>query len=83
MSGRCSGESNGNAKLTEEDVSLIRQCAAERAAITARITEYERGLMEAREEKRRISNRQLAEKFGVHHRVIESVIYGTAWAHVV
>jgi hypothetical protein len=82
MSGRCRGSSNGNATLTEDDVVLIRACAEERARLNAQIVEHEAELARVREEKRRISNRRLSEKFGVHHRVIESIVYGSAWAHV-
>ena len=76
------GSRNGNARLTEDDVVLIRKLADERAALAAKIAECQRGIVEARRDRQRISNRQLAEKFGVHHRVIESVIYGSAWAHI-
>jgi hypothetical protein len=82
MSGRCRGSSNGNATLTEDDVVLIRACVEKRAWLNAQIVEHEAELARVREEKRRISNRRLSEKFGVHHRVIESIVYGSAWAHV-
>ena len=80
--GRCAGSRNGNARLTEEDIVLIRKCAEERAALAAKISDCEKRIADARKDRQRISNRQLAEKFGVNRRVIESVIYGSAWAHV-
>ena len=76
------GSRNGQAKLTEEDVMLIRRCAEERTVLAARIAELNAETAAAQREKMALSNRQLAEKFGVHHRVIESIIYGAAWAHV-
>ena len=82
MSVGARGSRNGQAKLTEEDVVLIRRCAEERTALAARIAELNAKTAAAQREKMALSNRQLAEKFGVHHRVIESIIYGTAWAHV-
>lgn len=47
--GRCAGSRNGNARLTEEDVVLIRKCAEERAALAAKISDCENvSLMRAR-----------------------------------
>ena len=82
MSGRCNGSTNGNAKLTDCDVILIRKCAEERTSIAARIKEHERELELARRQRRQLNSASLAEKFGVSRRLIESVISGSAWAHL-
>ena len=55
-------------KLTENDVDLIRRCVAERERM--------------RREANKLSNQQLAEKFGVHQRTIERITQNRGWIHV-
>jgi hypothetical protein len=62
------GEKHHLAKLTNDDIRLIRKCAEER----------ERLIQEAR----KLSNKKLAEKFGVHHRTIDKVAGYRGWIHV-
>jgi len=61
------GERHYNAKLTDEDVRLIRKSEIERRRL--------------REELAQLSNRALADKFGVTQRCIERVL-GEGWSHV-
>lgn len=56
------------AKLTEPDVKIILDCVDERNRL--------------REEANRLSNKSLAEKFGVHIRTIDKVMSGETWGHV-
>jgi len=55
-------------KLTEDDVDLIRRCVAERERM--------------RREANKLSNQQLAEKFGVHQRTIDRITQNRGWIHV-
>lgn len=57
------------AKLTEDDVRLIRQVHAEARAEIARLHKS-------------CSAKALAEKFGVHHRTVEKILSRETWAHV-
>lgn len=56
------------AKLSEDDVKLIRAAAVERERLRA--------------EARQLSNVALAEKFEVHERTIEKVLQFETWIHV-
>lgn len=56
------------AKLTEEDVSLIRELVREREALKAQLRE--------------LTNAKIAEKFGVHVRTIDRVTTYEGWRHV-
>jgi len=56
------------AKLTEEDVSLIRELVRERDALKAQLRE--------------LTNAKIAEKFGVHVRTIDRVTTYEGWRHV-
>jgi hypothetical protein len=56
------------AKLTEDDVALIRAMVDEREATKARL--------------RDVTNAKIAEKFGVHVRTIDRVTTGEGWGHV-
>lgn len=76
------GSRNGQSKLTEEDVKLIRLCAEERAALVGRIAELNAKTAAAQRERKALASSRLADKFGVSRRVVESIIDGTAWAHV-
>ena len=62
------GSAHYKAKLTEDDVRLIRECLAER----------ERLLREAR----KLSNKRLGEKFDVTEVCIENIAYFRSWCHV-
>lgn len=62
------GSAHPLAKLTEHDVRLILQLAAER-----------RQLLDAAS---RLSTTRLAEKFDVAPSTIERIIYGERWGHV-
>lgn len=62
------GEGHYKARLTDGDVLVLRQIAAERRTLLARLAA--------------ISNRALAEKFDVTPSCIERVIYGQTWSHV-
>ena len=64
-----------HSKLTEDDVRLIRQLVAER-------TELVRRARQLRDESRKLSNRHIAEKFGVTSRTIERLLSGEQWGHV-
>jgi FixJ family two-component response regulator len=57
-----------HAKLTEEDVQLVLQLVA-----------YREGL---RRQLRHLTNKAIAEKFGVHQRTVDRVISGENWGHV-
>lgn len=57
-----------SAKLTEHDVILIRQLIEERRKLARKIKE--------------LSNKKIAEKFGVHLRTIDRVSNGETWRHV-
>lgn len=61
------GEKHYRAKLTDDDVRLIRRAEIERRRL--------------REQAEQLSNRALAEKFGVSPRCIERVL-GDGWSHV-
>lgn len=56
------------AKLSEDDIRLIRACVEERERLRAQAAE--------------LSNAKLAEKFGVHEATIEKVLSGVTWGHV-
>jgi len=56
------------AKLTEDDVALIRQLVDERERL--------------RSEASALTNARLAEKFGVHVRTIDRVTTRENWGHV-
>lgn len=56
------------AKLTEEDVSLIRELVRERDALKAQLRE--------------LTNAKIAEKIGVHVRTIDRVTTYEGWRHV-
>lgn len=62
------GESHYRAKLTNDDVRLIREAA-----------EYRRKLIA---EAASLSDANLAEKFGVSKSAIGRVLYSGAWGHV-
>jgi hypothetical protein len=62
------GEGAYNARLTEHDLKLIRQLAEDRRTLWEQI--------------RRISERSLAEKFGVSQAAIRKVINRESWLHV-
>ena len=62
------GEQLPWARLTDEDVRLIRQLDEER----------KRHAEAAKE----LSRAKVAEKFGVHQRTIENVLRRTTWSHV-
>jgi len=62
------GSQRYNAKLTEEDVTLIRQLIRDRE--------------HHREQLRRLTNRAIAEKFDVTHSCIDKISAGEAWIHV-
>lgn len=62
------GQQLKHSKLTDEDVRLLRKCAAERERL--------------RKEANELSNKRLAEKFDVHPRTIEKVLQGFTWFHV-
>lgn len=64
-----------HSKLDEDDVRLIRQLVAER-------TELVRRARQLRDESRKLSNRRIAEKFGVTSRTIERLLSGEQWGHV-
>ena len=63
-----SGEAHYLAKLTDQDVRLIREAAIERRRL--------------RQEAARLSNAALAEKFGVKLGTILSVLSFNSWRHV-
>lgn len=62
------GESHYKAVLTDADVVLIREAVNERRRLL--------------DEASRLSDRALAEKFGVHKNTIWKVAHGPGWAHV-
>lgn len=62
------GEKHYRAKLTADDVRLIRECVQERERILA--------------EARKFSNAALAEKFNVQPVTIENVANFRRWVHV-
>jgi len=57
-----------HAKLTEDDVVLIRQLAEERDRLRAEASQ--------------LTNAKLAEKWGVHVRTIDKITAGEHWGHV-
>lgn len=63
------GESLPQSKLTDDDVRLILASVEERERL--------------KEEARQLSNKSLADKFGVHYRTIERLVQGHTWSHVV
>ena len=62
------GTDHHNAKLTDDDIRLIRECVAERERL--------------REEARQLSNESLAQKFDVSLRTIDRVTQCRGWIHV-
>jgi len=62
------GEDLPQAKLTNDDVLLIRE-----------VVEYRNKL---KEELSQMTNKKLAEKFDVHYRTIDRVTAGENWCHV-
>lgn len=62
------GEKHYRAKLTDDDVRLLRACDVERRE----------HLRKAKE----LSSEKMAEKFNVSKRAIEAIYYGQAWNHV-
>lgn len=62
------GEKTYNALLTEHDVKLIRALAEDRSQLRTQML--------------RISDRSLADKFGVSESAIRKVIYRESWVHV-
>jgi hypothetical protein len=62
------GDDHYNAKLTADDVRLIRDALVERAKLL--------------KEARRLSNKQLGAKFGVGKRCIEQIAARESWGHV-
>ena len=63
------GQQHYRAKLTDDDVRALRQIVADRRQMAARLAA--------------LSNRALAEKFGVTTACVERVIYGQTWSHIV
>lgn len=55
-------------KLTESDIELIRLILHEREIMKNQL--------------KQITNKSLAEKFGVHQRTIDKVVVGESWVHV-
>lgn len=68
MTPRNRGEGHHRAKLSDDDIRLIRQAQETRAMHIA--------------EARKLSDKALAEKFGVSRATIGRVLYGEAWGHV-
>lgn len=62
------GEQLSHAKLTDDDVRLIRDFVDEREKLKARL--------------KGMTNASIAEKFGVHTRTIDRVTTGENWGHV-
>lgn len=62
------GEELPFAKLTKDDIKLIRECIAERERLRA--------------EAAQLSNASLAEKFDVHQRTIDRISQRRGWIHV-
>ncbi len=62
------GSALPQAKLDEDDVRLIRSIVADRTELDRR--------------RAAMTNRALAEKFGVTHSCIDKITEGMAWAHV-
>ena len=56
------------AKLTNDDVLLIRQLVHDREMTKKQLS--------------KITNRHIADKFGVHVRTIERITAGSGWCHV-
>lgn len=56
-----------HAKLNEDDVRLVRQLVDERERHKAIAAE--------------LTNRKIAEKFGVHVRTIDRITAGNGWGH--
>lgn len=56
------------AKLDESDILLIREIVSERNKLKQQL--------------RQMSNKSIAEKFGVHIRTIDRVTAGYSWGHV-
>lgn len=87
--GAMRGEEINNAKLTDDDVRLLRACAEERARLTLavadRMAELERITREVedlRRQRAEISNAMLAEKFGVTRATVLRVVNRETWRHV-
>jgi FixJ family two-component response regulator len=57
-----------HAKLTEDDIRLIRSFMAEREQMKAML--------------RGMTNQAIAEKFDVHRRTIDRITSGETWGHV-
>lgn len=62
------GQDLPQSRLTEDDVRTIRELIDQRSEL----------LLQARE----LSNRKIAERFGVHFRTIERIATGETWGHV-
>jgi len=62
------GEELPQSRLTDDDVRTIRELIDQRSEL----------LRQARE----LSNRKIAEKFGVHFRTIDRIATGETWGHV-
>ena len=62
------GEELPHSKLTNDDIKLIHQAVEHRN--------------ELRKQASQLSNRSLAEKFGVHYRTIDKVTAGYSWTHL-
>lgn len=62
------GMSLPQSKLTDDDVMLIRELVCHREELKRQASE--------------LTNRHIADKFGVHHRTIERITAGGGWRHV-
>ena len=62
------GEELPQARLTEGDVRIIRELIEERVRL--------------HKEARALTNKRIAEKFGVHIRTIDRINSGETWGHV-
>jgi hypothetical protein len=62
------GTDRWNAKLSEDDVRLIRDLVAEREALRAEV--------------RKLTDAKIAEKFEVHPNTVRKLCQGGSWIHV-
>jgi len=62
------GEKHYNAKLSEEDVRLIKQLIHQRRTLMQQLA--------------RVSNKAIAEKFEVSTRTIDKISEGYSWIHI-